>query len=98
MSFFYLNIREENGAVHRHLDGDRFATAQEARDAAVGALRSALLSNPDNFEFDHKEVEVEDNATGHPVAVTSTTSCRTCRTTDRAFQPFFQPRSFSIRS
>jgi hypothetical protein len=68
MAHFYLNIRDGEDLI-RIPDSEAFETAQEARDTIVQAIRSFLRANPDNFDFDHKQIEVEDGATGHPVAV-----------------------------
>jgi hypothetical protein len=68
MAHFYLNIRDGEDLIRDPL-AYVFETAQDARDAAVQSARELLRSDPDQIDFDHKQIEIADAATGHPVAV-----------------------------
>jgi hypothetical protein len=67
MAHFYLNVRDGEDLI-RDPEAYVFASAQEARDAAVQSVRALLRAHPDDHEFDHKQIEIAD-ATGHAISV-----------------------------
>ena len=65
MAAFYLNVRDGEQLI-RDPEPYFFATAQEARDAAVKAMRQ-MIRKEDGLVED-KIIEIADE-TGHPIAV-----------------------------
>lgn len=68
MTAFYLNVRDGETLI-RDPEPYYFATAQEARDAAVKAMRQMIRSDElSPEEIERKAIEIADE-TGHAVAV-----------------------------
>jgi len=67
MAHFYLNIRDGEELI-RDPEAYVFDSAAEAREAAVQSVRDLIRANPEDFEFDHKQIEIAD-ATGHAISV-----------------------------
>jgi len=68
MAAFYMNVRDGETLI-RDPEPYYFATAQQARDAAVKAMRQMVRSQEiDPDQITTKEIEIADE-TGHPVAV-----------------------------
>jgi hypothetical protein len=67
MAHFYLNVRDGEDLI-RDPEAYVFPTAEDARAAAVQSVRDLIRANPDDHEFDHKQIEIAD-ATGHPVSI-----------------------------
>ena len=65
MAQFYFNLRDGD-RIKRDPHVYHFATAQQARDAAVRMARELIRER--DADFDGKEIEIAD-ATGHPIAV-----------------------------
>ncbi len=69
MAHFYINVRDGEDLI-RDPEAYVFDTAQDAREAAVQSVRDLLRDNPDDHEFDNKQIEIAD-ATGHAISVVS---------------------------
>ena len=67
MAHFYMNVRDGEDLI-RDPEAYVFSSAQEARDAAVQSVRELIRANPDDHDFDHKQIEIAD-ATGHAISV-----------------------------
>jgi hypothetical protein len=68
MAAFYLNVRDGEQLI-RDPQPYYFATAQQARDAAVKAMRQMIREEElDADAIIRKEIEIADE-TGHPIAV-----------------------------
>ena len=65
MARFYFDVRDGDELI-RDPQVYHFATAQQARDAAVRMARE--LIDEQDIDFDGKEIEIAD-ATGHAIAV-----------------------------
>ena len=68
MARFYFDVRDGDELI-RDPQVYHFATAQQARDAAVHIMRELIAEHCE--DFDGKQVEIADAATGHPLAVVS---------------------------
>jgi hypothetical protein len=66
MAAFYLNVRDGDALI-RDPQPYFFATAQDARDAAVKALRR-MIADDGVESVDDRQIEIADE-TGHPIAV-----------------------------
>ena len=66
MAAFYLNVRDGDALI-RDPQPYYFATAQQARDAAVKALRRMIADDGVETVID-KQIEIADE-TGHAIAV-----------------------------
>lgn len=66
MAAFYLNVRDGETLI-RDPNPYYFPTAQDARDAAVKAMRE-MIANENTSAIDRKQIEIADE-TGHAVAV-----------------------------
>lgn len=67
MAHFYLNVRDGEDLI-RDPNAYVFPTAQDAREAAVQSVRDLIRENPEEHDFDHKQIEIAD-ATGHPISI-----------------------------
>ncbi len=67
MAHFYLNVRDGEDLI-RDPEAYVFSSAQDARDAAVQSVRDLIRANPDDHDFDRKQIEIAD-ATGHAISV-----------------------------
>ena len=67
MAIFYLSVRVGDEVIRDPQVYD-FPTAQDARDLAVHAVHELIVSNPDEIELAHHQIEIAD-ATGHAISV-----------------------------